>query len=105
MAELIKLNEHRLLNGDATNQDDVKQLIGDNKVNLLLTDPPYGISIVNTTREREREREQLEQSEEQNHQPSTRYSRNTCKTRIPQRGGGTKYGKVGKPRRCTAKTL
>ena len=56
MAELIKLNEHRLLNGDATNQDDVKQLIGDNKVNLLLTDPPYGISIVNTTRERERER-------------------------------------------------
>ena len=46
MAEVIELNNHRLLNGDATNQDDVKQLIGDNKVNLLLTDPPYGIDIV-----------------------------------------------------------
>ena len=46
MSEVIELNQHRLLNGDATNKDDVAKLIGDCKVNLLLTDPPYGIDIV-----------------------------------------------------------
>ena len=45
-SEVIELNNHRLLNGDATNCDDVNKLIGDCKVNLLLTDPPYGIDIV-----------------------------------------------------------
>ena len=48
MSEVIELNNHRLLNGDATNRDDVDKLIGDCKVNLLLTDPPYGINIVQT---------------------------------------------------------
>ena len=47
MNEIIELNEHRLLCGDATNRKDVDRLIGDCKVNLLLTDPPYGIDIVN----------------------------------------------------------
>lgn len=46
MSEVIELNNHRLLNGDATCKDDVDKLIGDCKVNLLLTDPPYGIDIV-----------------------------------------------------------
>ena len=46
MNEIIELNEHRLLCGDATNREDVDKLIGDCKVNLLLTDPPYGIDIV-----------------------------------------------------------
>lgn len=46
MGEVIELNNHRLLNGDATNCEDVNKLIGDCKVNLLLTDPPYGIDIV-----------------------------------------------------------
>ena len=83
---MIELNQHRLLHGDATNREDVDRLIGDCKVNLLLTDPPYGIDIVKIgggqiggqgghtvrpfQREREREREQWHQSEEQNHQPS-----------------------------------
>lgn len=47
-SEVIELNKHRLLNGDATNRDDVNSLISDCKVNLLLTDPPYGIDIVKT---------------------------------------------------------
>ena len=46
MTDVIELNQHRLLWGDATNKDDVAKLIGDCKVNLLLTDPPYGIDIV-----------------------------------------------------------
>lgn len=85
MSEVIELNNHRLLNGDATNCEDVNKLIGDCKVNLLLTDPPYGIDIVKIgggksvdkadtqldhSNEREREREQWHQSAEQNHQPS-----------------------------------
>lgn len=83
MGEVIELNNHRLLNGDATNCDDVNKLIGDCKVNLLLTDPPYGIDIVKIgggksvdkadtqlDHSNEREREQWHQSAEQNHQPS-----------------------------------
>ena len=46
MCDVIELNQHRLLWGDATNKADVNKLIGDCKVNLLLTDPPYGIDIV-----------------------------------------------------------
>ena len=46
MSDVVELNNHRLLNGDATNKDDVDKLIGNNTVNLLLTDPPYGIDIV-----------------------------------------------------------
>lgn len=85
MGEVIELNNHRLLNGDATNKEDVNKLIGDCKVNLLLTDPPYGIDIVKVGggksvdkaelpldhSRREREREQWQQLAEQNHQPST----------------------------------
>ena len=51
MKEVIELNQHRLLCGDATNTEDVDLLIGNCKVDLLLTDPPYGIDIVNVERE------------------------------------------------------
>ena len=121
MVDVIELNNHRLLNGDATNKEDVDLLIGDCKVNLLLTDPPYGIDIVNigggksvdkvelpsdhSKIERERERangnnwrskttnlqNKSEQSEHQQDQDS----------KEPQkRGGQIAYGKVGKPRHC-----
>ena len=47
MKEVIELNQHRLLCGDATNKEDVARLLDGAKVDLLLTDPPYGINIVN----------------------------------------------------------
>ena len=47
MNDVIKLNNHRLLCGDATNKEDVALLLDGAKVDLLLTDPPYGINIVN----------------------------------------------------------
>ena len=84
MKEVIELNQHRLLCGDATNKEDVDLLIGDCKVNLLLTDPPYGIDIVNV--DREREREHMEQLAERNLQHSTR-------------------NKVGKPRHRKTKNV
>lgn len=42
--DLWKLGEHRLMCGDSTSEDDVKKLIGDKKIDLIHTDPPYGIN-------------------------------------------------------------
>ena len=55
MSEIISLDEHRLLCGDATNKEDVDKLLDGVQVDLLLTDPPYGIDIVKVRGERERE--------------------------------------------------
>jgi len=38
---------HRLLCGDSTCSDSVAKLIDNNKINLVFTDPPYGINIGN----------------------------------------------------------
>ena len=39
------VGRHRLVCGDATNPDDVKKLMDGKKANLILTDPPYGVSF------------------------------------------------------------
>ena len=44
--EIIQLGEHRLMRGDATRYDDVIKLVGSDKINLVLTDPPYGVGSV-----------------------------------------------------------
>ena len=43
--KIINLGRHKLLCGDACELDDLKKLIGDNKINLCLTDPPYGQNL------------------------------------------------------------
>lgn len=55
MSEIINLDGHRLLCGDATNKEDVARLLDGAKIDLLLTDPPYGINIVRTVKKGERE--------------------------------------------------
>ena len=40
------LGNHRLMCGDSTKEEDVKKLIGDFKMDLLITDPPYNVEIV-----------------------------------------------------------
>ena len=41
--DIIELGRHRLMCGDATNLEDVNALLGGRKVDLVLTDPPYGM--------------------------------------------------------------
>ncbi len=44
--EIIDLGEHRLLCGDAKDEINIKRLIGKYKINLILSDPPYGVDYV-----------------------------------------------------------
>ena len=45
--EIVQLGRHRLMCGDATKSEDVHALVGGERVDLVLTDPPYGVSSVN----------------------------------------------------------
>lgn len=42
--EVWKLGEHRLMCGDSTKQEDVVRLMGDEKADLVVTDPPYNVA-------------------------------------------------------------
>lgn len=46
LGDIIELGPHRLLCGDACDTHSVKKLIGEDKIDLVLTDPPYGVSYV-----------------------------------------------------------
>ena len=44
--DIWQLGRHRLMCGDSTNIDDLDKLLEQNNIDLVLTDPPYGIDIV-----------------------------------------------------------
>ena len=44
--EIVQLGRHRLMCGDATKAEDVEKLIDGRSVDLVLTDPPYGVNSV-----------------------------------------------------------
>jgi DNA modification methylase len=44
--DIWQLGKHRLLCGDSTDLEQIKELLQGEKVGLLLTDPPYGINVV-----------------------------------------------------------
>jgi len=46
LGDIYQLGNHRIMCGDSTK--DLEKLINSTEINLLLTDPPYGISIVNS---------------------------------------------------------
>ena len=50
MGQVYQLGEHRLMCGDSTDSVNVYNLIKGDEISLLLTDPPYGISIVNKSK-------------------------------------------------------
>lgn len=45
LGDLYQLGRHRLLCGDSTSITDVEKLMGDQKADLLLTDPPYNVAL------------------------------------------------------------
>ena len=45
LGEIYQLGHHRVMCGDATKEEDVNKLINNNNIDLLYTDPPYGINI------------------------------------------------------------
>ena len=45
--DLWILGNHRLLCGDSTKIEDIEKLVNGEKLDLVFTDPPYGIKIVN----------------------------------------------------------
>jgi DNA modification methylase len=47
--EVFELGPHRLMCGDSTSKDDVDALLCGEKIDLLLSDPPYGVSYVGKT--------------------------------------------------------
>jgi len=52
LGDLWCCGDHRVLCGDATSAQDVVRLLGDHTPRLLVTDPPYGISLDSEWRDR-----------------------------------------------------
>lgn len=52
LGDLWLLGPHRVLCGDATNDEVVARLLGDRKPRLLVSDPPYGIELDSEWRDR-----------------------------------------------------
>lgn len=43
--QIWQLGEHRMMIGDATNPDNVNKLMGNDKADIVWTDPPYNVNI------------------------------------------------------------
>ena len=46
LGDFYQLGDHRLLCGDSTKKEDVEKLMGGERADALITDPPYGINII-----------------------------------------------------------
>lgn len=49
--DIYQLGRHRLMCGDSTSADDVQLLAGGAQMDMLLTDPPYGVDYVGKTKD------------------------------------------------------
>lgn len=50
--EIYKLGNHVLMCGDSTDVKDVNKLVGNNKIDLLITDPPYNVNYNGKTKDK-----------------------------------------------------
>lgn len=51
LGDIYQLGKHRLMCGDSTKEGDVKRLVGEQKIDLLITDPPYNVDYTGKTKE------------------------------------------------------
>lgn len=49
--DIYQLGRHRLMCGDSTSLDDVETLANGQKIDMLLTDPPYGVDYTGKTKD------------------------------------------------------
>ena len=49
--DIWQLGRHRLMCGDSTKIEDIQKLAGVAKIDMLLTDPPYGVDYVGKTKD------------------------------------------------------
>lgn len=54
--DLWLLGKHRLLCGDSTKAEDVERLMGGEKADIMLTDPPYGVDYANLVKSRKNQK-------------------------------------------------
>ena len=45
IGDIWQLGRHRLMCGDSTSIDDIKKLMNENKIDMIYTDPPYGMGL------------------------------------------------------------
>lgn len=50
--QIWQLGDHRVMCGDSTDKGDVDKLMGGGKPNIMLTDPPYGVSLDQSWRDK-----------------------------------------------------
>ena len=51
LGDIYQLGNHRLMCGDSPNKNDVSKLVGEQKMDLLITDPPYNVDYTGKTKE------------------------------------------------------
>lgn len=51
LGDMFQIGKHRLLCGDSRDVDSVAKLIGGGVIDMILTDPPYGVSYVGKTKD------------------------------------------------------
>ena len=52
LGDIWKLGTHRLMCGDSTNIEDVYKLMGEERADMLLTDPPYNVAYEGKTKKK-----------------------------------------------------